>query len=43
VTPPSLQAIKEEGFFEDDVQLLPEQEARLVITPEAVQVSLLNS
>lgn len=40
VTPPSLKDIKEEGFFEDDVALLPEQEARLVITPQAVQVGL---
>jgi hypothetical protein len=38
VTPPSIEAIKEEGFFEDDVVLLPEEEARLVITPQAVQV-----
>jgi len=36
--PPSLEAIKEEGFFEDDVALIPQQEARLVITPQAVQV-----
>jgi hypothetical protein len=40
VTPPSIEAIKEEGFFEDDVVLVPEEEARLVITPQAVQVSL---
>jgi hypothetical protein len=40
VTPPSLKDIKEEGFFEDDVALLPDQEARLVITPQAVQVGL---
>lgn len=40
VRPPSLSAIKEEGFFEDDVQLVPPDEARLVITPAAVQVSL---
>jgi len=39
VTPPSLEAIKEEGFFEDDVTLIPKEEARLVITPQAVQVS----
>jgi hypothetical protein len=39
VTPPSIEAIKEEGFFEDDVVLVPEEEARLVITPQAVQVS----
>jgi hypothetical protein len=39
VTPPSLEAIKEEGFFEDDVALIPQEEARLVITPQAVQVS----
>ena len=38
VTPPSIDAIKEEGFFEDDVVLVPEEEARLVITPQAVQV-----
>jgi hypothetical protein len=39
VTPPSIEAIKEEGYFEDDVVLVPEGEARLVITPQAVQVS----
>jgi hypothetical protein len=38
VTPPSLQAIKDEGFSDDNVELVPEQEARLIITPEAVQV-----
>jgi hypothetical protein len=38
VTPPSLQAIKDEGFSDDNVELVPEQEAGLIFTPEAVQV-----
>ncbi|KAK4685944.1 hypothetical protein P7C73_g4184, partial [Tremellales sp. Uapishka_1] len=37
VIAPSLEKIKEEGFFEEDVKLIPEAEATLVITPEAVQ------
>ena len=39
VTPPSLDAIKEEGYLEDDVQLIPEEEAWINITPEAIAVS----
>lgn len=38
VEPPSLDAIKEEGFMDDDVELVPPDEARLVITQSAVQV-----
>ncbi|WVQ82917.1 hypothetical protein IAT38_005053 [Cryptococcus sp. DSM 104549] len=37
VTAPSLAAIKEEGFLDDDVKLLQPEEAFLNITPEAVQ------
>ncbi|WVQ72275.1 hypothetical protein IAR50_001825 [Cryptococcus sp. DSM 104548] len=37
VTAPSLAAIKEEGFLDDDVKLLPPEEAFLNISPEAVQ------
>ncbi|WWD22711.1 hypothetical protein CI109_107204 [Kwoniella shandongensis] len=37
VSPPSLDAIKEEGYLDDDVKLLPTEEAFLNITPEAVQ------
>ncbi|KAK1921222.1 hypothetical protein DB88DRAFT_500058 [Papiliotrema laurentii] len=36
VTPPSLDAIQEEGYLEDDVQLIPEEEAWINITPEAI-------
>ncbi|KLT39637.1 hypothetical protein CC85DRAFT_250878 [Cutaneotrichosporon oleaginosum] len=36
VTPPSLDAIREEGFM-DDAKLVPEDEAYLNITPEAIQ------
>lgn len=44
VTPPSLAAIKEEGFMDDDVALVPENEARINITPEAIrQLALLAS
>jgi len=44
VQPPSLQKIKDEGFFDDDVKLVPESEASLVITPEAVrQLAILAS
>jgi iron-sulfur cluster assembly accessory protein len=35
VTPPSLAAIKEEGYYDDDVALLPEEEATLRLTPAA--------
>ncbi|OXC65442.1 hypothetical protein AYX13_05451 [Cryptococcus neoformans] len=37
VSAPSLAAIKEEGFYDDDVKLLPPEEAILNITQEAVQ------
>ncbi|WVR03057.1 hypothetical protein IAU60_000046 [Kwoniella sp. DSM 27419] len=37
VTPPSLEAIKEEGYLEDDVELIPADQAHLNITPDAVQ------
>ncbi|TYJ57449.1 hypothetical protein B9479_001766 [Cryptococcus floricola] len=37
VTAPSLAAIKEEGYLDDDVKLLPPEEAFLNISPEAVQ------
>lgn len=40
VQPPSLDAIKEEGYMEDDVTLVPPEEAKLVITQSAVQVSV---
>ena len=43
VTPPSLRAIKEEGYQNDDVVLIPSEEASLIITPEAVRVSLTSS
>ena len=39
VTPPSLRAIQEEGYQNDDVVLIPSHEAVLILTPEAVQVS----
>lgn len=39
VSAPSLAAIREEGFYDDDVKLLPPEEAFLNITPEAIQVS----
>lgn len=35
VSPPSLSALKEEGFYDDDVALLPEDEAALRLTPAA--------
>lgn len=38
VKAPSLAAIKAEGFLDDDVALIPESEASLVITPEAIRV-----
>ncbi|KAE8541244.1 hypothetical protein D1P53_002601 [Cryptococcus gattii VGV] len=37
VSAPSLAAIREEGFYDDDVKLLPPEEAFLNITPEAIQ------
>jgi len=37
VTPPSLEAIRAEGVLDDDVELLPPEEARIKLTPEAVQ------
>ncbi|CAD6564412.1 MAG: [4Fe-4S] proteins maturation [Tremellales sp. Tagirdzhanova-0007] len=37
VTPPSLRAIQEEGYQNDDVVLIPSHEAVLILTPEAVQ------
>ncbi len=40
VTPPSLSAIKEEGYLDDDVVLIPEDQAALFITPEAIRVCL---
>lgn len=43
VIPPSLDAIKEEGYMDEDVQLLPEDQARMVITPEAIAVSRSSS
>lgn len=44
VTPPDLQKIKDEGFFDDDVALVAPNDAKLVITPEAIrQLALLAS
>jgi hypothetical protein len=44
VAPPSLDAINAEGFFDDDVKLVPPEQASLVITPEAVrQLAVLAS
>ncbi|WWC57614.1 uncharacterized protein I303_100146 [Kwoniella dejecticola CBS 10117] len=37
VIPPSLEEIKEEGYLDEDVQLLPSEEAFLNITPDALQ------
>ncbi|WWC67289.1 uncharacterized protein I206_101197 [Kwoniella pini CBS 10737] len=37
VIPPSLEEIKEEGYLDDDVKLLPSDEAYLNITPDALQ------
>ncbi|KAL7418923.1 [4Fe-4S] proteins maturation [Cryptotrichosporon argae] len=37
VTAPSLDKIKAEGYFDDDVALVPPAEARLVISPPAIQ------
>lgn len=39
VIPPSIERIKEDGFFEDDIQLIPENQAIIHISPEAVTVS----
>lgn len=39
VTAPSLDAIKEEGYLDDDVKLIAPEEATLLITPEAIAVS----
>lgn len=39
ITTPSLESIKQEGFFDDDVALVPPEKAKLIITPEAVEVS----
>jgi hypothetical protein len=38
VTPPSLERIKADGFFDDDVELVPEDQAVMHISPEAVTV-----
>ena len=40
VTAPSLDAIKEEGYLDDDVKLIAPEDATLLITPEAIAVSL---
>ncbi|GFZ44576.1 hypothetical protein JCM24511_02300 [Saitozyma sp. JCM 24511] len=37
ITTPSLESIKQEGFFDDDVALVPPEKAKLIITPEAVE------
>ncbi|RSH83955.1 [4Fe-4S] proteins maturation [Saitozyma podzolica] len=37
ITTPSLESIKQEGFFDDDVALVPTEKAKLIITPEAVE------
>lgn len=42
VTPPSLDAIREEGYLDEDVKLVDPEEAWLNITPEAVKVSLVS-
>lgn len=39
ITTPSLESIKQEGFFDDDVALVETEKAKLIITPEAVEVS----
>lgn len=41
VTPPSIEAIRADEFMED-MELLPREEATIVITPEAVSVSRLD-
>ena len=38
VTPPALEAIREEGYLDDDVELLPAEEAWINISPEAISV-----
>lgn len=38
VLPPSLQKVKDEGFFDDDVKLIPATDAKIVLTPEAIRV-----
>lgn len=43
VTPPSLERIKADGFFDDDVQLIAEDQAVMHMSPEAVTVSLQRS
>ncbi|WOO82398.1 Iron-sulfur assembly protein 2 [Vanrija pseudolonga] len=44
VLPPSLQKVKDEGFFDDDVKLIPATDAKIVLTPEAIrQLALLAS
>lgn len=38
ITPPSLSAIQEEGYLDDDIQLIPQSDAWINITPEAIKV-----
>ncbi|ORX35114.1 hypothetical protein BD324DRAFT_603993 [Kockovaella imperatae] len=37
VTPPSLEAIKNEGYFDDDIALIPPDQAVLDITPSSIR------
>lgn len=42
VVPPNLELIKQEGYFDEDVSLVPEGEARLIITPQALNVGYIQ-
>jgi hypothetical protein len=42
ITPPSLSAIQEEGYLDDDIQLIPPSEAWINVTPEAIRVCYLS-
>lgn len=39
VIAPDIEAVKADEFFDDNTVLLDEEEARIVVTPEAVTVS----
>ena len=42
-TPPSLKAIRDEGFLDDDVSLVPEKEAYINVTQATIDVSHISS
>jgi len=39
ITPPILSKIQEEGYLDDDIQLIPQDQAWINVTPEAIKVS----